>query len=85
MIKTLIENYVNKLTKEDIILYASKENIAITNDEVDYLYITIKKDYHLFINGNHDEIFEDLKPNVSIEIYNKLVSLYNKYKSFYKF
>ena len=37
MMEKLINSYVNKLTKQDILLFADKNNITLTNEEVDII------------------------------------------------
>ena len=42
MKKELIKNYVNKLTKQDIINYLSHECTPASNEEIDMIYSAIK-------------------------------------------
>lgn len=84
MFNVLIENYITKLSKEDIIIFANKENIIISSNEIEFLYTTIKKDYHLFLNGNHNDILEKFKNNINEKALEQILNLYQHYKSIYK-
>lgn len=46
MNKNLIINYIEKITKQDIQKYISKENIEHTKEEIDIIYQAIKNDYN---------------------------------------
>jgi len=60
MIKRYVSNYVNKLTKEEMINILKKENISINDKDIDFLFSYIKKNWN-FIFDNQDKIFLDLK------------------------
>ena len=77
----LIEHYINKLTKEDIIEFSIKNDIILNNDELIYLYKIIKEKYKLLLNGD-TSIFNEIKDNININTYNKIIELYNKYKNY---
>lgn len=77
----LIEHYINKLTKEDIIEFSIKNDIILNNDELIYLYKIIKEKYKLLLNGD-TSIFNEIKDNININTYNKIIKLYNKYKNY---
>lgn len=80
----LIKNYINKLTKNDIVLFAEKNNIILSNQELDYIYYIVKNNYKEIIYNNHDNIFKELKNNVEISNYNKIVHLFKVYKNKYQ-
>lgn len=77
----LIEHYINKLTKEDIIDFSIKNDIILNNDELIYLYKIIKEKYKILLNGD-TSIFNEIKDNININAYNKIIELYNKYKNY---
>lgn len=77
----LIEHYINKLTKEDIIDFSIKNDIILNNDELIYLYKIIKEKYKILLNGD-TSIFNEIKDNININTYNKIIELYNKYKNY---
>ena len=41
----LIENYIKNLTLNDITIFALKNNIELNNQELDFIYKTLKNDY----------------------------------------
>ena len=82
MYKEIIKKYINILTKEDIKRYALKENIEVTNEEITIIYNFIKTNYQEILNNN-EKSFYLLKQKLKPELYNTIISLYNKYKTKY--
>ena len=81
MNKQLIQQYINKLKKEDIIIFSQKQGINLTNNELDLIYYKIKDNSENILNNPLKEI-NSIKDNISINVYNKLIELYDKYKFF---
>ena len=81
MNKNLIINYVNKITKQDIEKYISKENIQHTKEEIDLIYESIKNDYYEILN-NFQNYIQKVKDKLNPNLYNKIIEKYNKYKEF---
>ena len=52
----LIEEYVNRLTRNDIERFALKQGIVLDNDELNIVYTYIKKNYKTIIYGNPKDI-----------------------------
>lgn len=77
----LIEQYVNKMTKDDITKFSLKQGIILEEQELDIIYDYIKKDYKTFIYGNPRPILDELKQKVKPITYNKIETLYIKYKN----
>lgn len=84
MKNNIIENYINSLTKNDIISFAGKNGINLDQKETDYLHDIIKKNWKTIIYGNPILILNKAQYNLSKETYNKAVSLMNIYKAKYK-
>lgn len=84
MFSKLILKYINNLTKNDIMLLASSNNIKLNNDEVDIIYNYIKKDYKILLYGNSEPIFNDLKNKINYDSYEKIKYFFNFYKKKYK-
>lgn len=82
MYELIIKNYINKLTIDDILNYAKKENIKVSLNEASIIYKYIKEYHDVFLNGNPDTLFIELKSKLSYEVYDKCVNLYNKYKNY---
>ena len=81
MNKNLIINYINKITKQDIERYISKENIQHTKEEIDLIYESIKNDYYEILN-NFQNYIQKVKDKLNPNLYNKIIEKYNKYKEF---
>ena len=77
----IIEKYINKLTKQDIINYTSKQNIPLTTTELDIIYNYIKTKYKDFLAGNREKIFEELEQKITPQTYQKIIELYNLYQN----
>ena len=76
----LIEDYVRRLTKDDIVRFSLKQDITLNNEEVSFIYDYIKKEYKTIIFGNPKDVLSDIKDEVKANTYNKIVNLYMQYK-----
>ncbi len=75
----LIKNYVDKMTIEDIKNFAIKNNIFLSDKELDFTFSFIKRNYEaLYANPNID--LSRFKSNFSEENYNKIINLIDKLK-----
>ena len=79
MNKKVLEQYINRIKKEDIVRYGIKEGIIIKPNELDLIYDYIKNDYERMIDKPRDIIIE-IKDKISNKLYQKLLELYDKYK-----
>lgn len=76
----IIINFINNMKKEDILKFATKNNLYLSNQELDFIYS--------FIKNNHQSILKDpssfditlYKNNFSNENYQFISNLVNKYK-----
>ena len=82
--KNLIETYINKLTKQDILNFASKNNLKVTDEELDFVYNFIKYNYKTVLNNPNSFNLSNYKNNFSSENYNFINSLISKYIKFIK-
>lgn len=81
MYENIIKNYVDKLTKEDIINYSKKEDIFLNDNEINVIYDEIKNKWKQLYNRN-TRVITDLENKINNKAYNKLIDLYNTYKKF---
>ena len=72
---------MDKLTKDDINKYASSQDIGLKDNELDLIYAYIKKYSKRILNDPLD-VIDEIKDDLSIDVYNKLLELYDKYKDF---
>lgn len=84
MYELLIQNYIRKLTKEDILNFCNKENISLTTEELDIFYINIKKYWKEILKKDPTKIFSELKNKIRPTTYDKMITLYEKYKEYKK-
>lgn len=78
----LLKNYINKLTKDDIKRYISKECVCASDEEIDIIYNAIKNDYEEILNTNINEYISRHNLNLNQELYKRIVEKYNYYKKF---
>ncbi len=81
--KKLIQNYIHKITENDIEMFAFKNNIKLCKKEVSILYYYVKNEYETLLYGDSTCIFHDLKEKLSSENYEKVISLFKMYKEKY--
>ena len=81
---TLIGQYVNKLTIDNINDFALKNNINLNEKELNILLDVAKNHYQDLLNGNDEKIKEHLKSNLTNENHEKTINLYNQYKEKYQ-
>lgn len=84
MIQKLIENKINNLTLETLRILADNNNITLNNQELDYLYHKIKKDWYNFLYNDPNPILKEVQENINQNSYNKLINLYIYYKNKYQ-
>ncbi len=81
MYEILIANYIEKISKEDVINFAQKKGITLNNSETDIIYMYVKNHWRTFYNGNPNDILAELKNKLETNTYHKLESLYKEYKN----
>lgn len=81
MYENIIKNYIDKLTKEDIINYSKKEGIFLNDSEINVIYDEIKNNWKQLYNGN-TRVITNLENKINNKAYNRLIDLYNTYKKF---
>ena len=80
--KEIIKNYITRLTKEDLKVFAYKNNITYTEEELDIIYSFILNNYNDLLNENI-KVFEKIKNRISPNLYKRLLNLYIEYKQKY--
>lgn len=78
MKEKIINSYVNKLTKDDIISFSTKNGIYLTNDEIDIIFEIIKRDWKEILN-NPNHALSNLQGKISDNAYNNIINFYNLY------
>ena len=78
----IVDIYMNNLRKEDIINFALKKDIRLSNEELDFTYDFIKTHYKEIMKDKHKYNFKDYENRFSkenAEKINKLISEYINY------
>ena len=83
MLKYYIEKYINNMSIDDVLEYANKFKISITDKEANILYNTIKDNWEVIVFNNHIPVLNSIKDKISKELYDNLNTLINEYKSKY--
>jgi len=81
---SLIGQYVNKLTVDNINEFAQKNNIILNENEANSLLYVAKNHYRDLLDGNDEKVKQFLKDNLTNENYEKITVLYNEYKEKYQ-
>ena len=78
----IIGEYIKKLNLNDILDYAKKNNINISENDAVILLSYAKKYYKEFINGNPSNILKEIKSKINPTTYKEVYKLYieNKMK-----
>lgn len=82
MYKELIKKWIPNLTKENIIDYAKKINIPLSDSDANTLYQFIMKNYSEILEGNETS-FKELKQKINPNLYQQLLNLYEQNKAKY--
>ena len=77
----LLEQYVNRLRKEDINKFALIEGVTLEDYELDIIYNHVKKNYKTVIYGNARSILDEIKKEVKPFTYSKIENLYERFKN----
>ncbi|MBO5475778.1 MAG: DUF2624 family protein [Bacilli bacterium] len=80
----IISNYVERLTKEDIIKFANMNNLSVSDSEIDFVYTFIKRNYKNVLNNPNSFNLSLYREKFSEDNYLFLENLIKKYKNFIK-
>ena len=86
MHKLFIENYIKQINKSDILVFANKNNIQLSEKDVDILYHYLKNKWQDLLYGNSTKIFNELEKQFDSEKFLAIKNLYyfyfDKYQDF---
>lgn len=83
MQKNFIINYVKNMTKEDMYKYIKNKNLIVSDNDVDTIFLHIKK-YYLVFFDNPIYYIKMLKSKISDNTYYEILTLFDQYKNFLK-
>ena len=75
----IVDIYMNNLRKEDIINFALKKDIRLSNEELDFTYDFIKKHYKEIKKDKYKYNFNDYENRFSKENAEKIKKLISEY------
>ena len=75
----IVDIYMNNLRKEDIINFALKKDIRLSNEELDFTYDFIKKHYKEIMQDKYKYNFKDYENRFSKENAEKIKKLISEY------
>lgn len=79
-----IENYIQKISKQDILSFAYQNNLSLSKEEIDILYHYLLNNYKDLLNGNSRGIFEALEDKIDSDKLDKIKELYEFYYNKYQ-
>ena len=76
-----IKLYIDRMTKEDIKSFISKNNYDVSNSEIDIIYFYIKNYNEEFFN---DPVFvlNKIKKDITPNTYSIILELYHRYRKY---
>lgn len=81
---TLIERFMNKLTKEQVDDFARKNNVELSAEELDFTFLFVKKNWQAILSNPDALNLERYKEKFSEENYKKIEELIKFYVLKYK-
>jgi len=81
--KSLIKNYIELLTIDKLKEFSSKNNINLTDNELNYLLNLVKNNFEDILKDD-TKYLEDVKNNINPTEFIKIKELYLYYKNRYK-
>lgn len=80
---SIIERYINKMTKDDINNFAIKNNIYLSEDELNFTYNFVKKNYKDLLSNSNVFDINRYKNNYTKENFSKITKVYQEYYNKY--
>ncbi len=81
MKEMFIKKYVDILTKEDILKFASLNDVELSSNEVDIIYSVIKNEWKTIVFDDYKIILNKYKNNFPVEKLKKIEELILLYKN----
>lgn len=82
----VINKYMNELTREKLDLLSKKNDIYLSDEELEFSYVFLKKNWNIFLTNPAAFDISKYKSNYSTENFIKIKNIYlksiNKYSKF---
>lgn len=75
----IIERYINLMTTDDVRKFATSKNINLNDDEINFTYDFIKKNYKNILANPKLFNLERYKNNYSKENFSKITKVFQEY------
>lgn len=75
----IVDIYMNNLRKDDVLNFATKKDIRLSSEELDFTYDFIKKHYKEIMQDKYKYNFNDYKDRFSKENASKISKLIDEY------
>lgn len=79
----LIQQYIDRMTLEDVNSFAVSNGIILKDEELKLIYNHIITNWRTIIYGNPRPILDDLKSQIDEVSYKKIEALYVQFKNRY--
>jgi len=79
----IIERFILRMTKEDINNFAISKNITLSEEELNFTYDFVKKNYKTFLGNPKLFNLERYQNFYSKENFSKITKVYNEYTKRY--
>ena len=79
----IIERFINKMSKEDIRNFASSKNINLSDEELDFTYDFIKKNYKNILTSPKLFNLDRYENKYTKENFSKITKVYQEYTQKY--
>lgn len=79
----LISRYMNKITIDDVNNFAIKKNIILSDAELEFIYVFIKKNWNQILSNPGSLDIDRYKKKFSEENFLKIKNIINEYYSKY--
>lgn len=80
----IISRYMNLLTKEDVKKFAIKNHVDLSEEELDFTFIFVKKNWQNILGNPNAFQFSRYKDKFSEENFQKINRLINEYRIKYQ-
>ena len=82
---SIIERFISRMTKEDINNFAISKDINLSENELDFTYNFVKKNYKEMLDNPQLFDINRYQNNYTKENFNKIVKVYNEYYNKYSY
>ena len=81
--KSLLKNYIEKLSLDELVSFGEKHGINISNDEYQFILDLVQKNFEDLL-VNEDKYIKMIESEINPKEFEKIKALYYKYKAKYK-